>query len=87
MSTSDPGPGVQWLAQRSGRRVEELLEDHVALVAALTASGRDAADLVARLVSDAPQVRAAADVEGRGVHPWVARLVDPDTPTPGGGFG
>jgi hypothetical protein len=29
MSTSDPGPGVQWLAQRSGRRVEELLEDHV----------------------------------------------------------
>ena len=77
MSTSDPGPGVQWLAQRSGRRVEELLEDHVALVAALTASGRDAAELVARLVSEDPQVRAAAEVEARAVRAWFAAHDDP----------
>ena len=87
MSTSDPGPGVQWLAQRSGRRVEELLEDHVALVAALTASGRDAADLVARLVSEDPQVRAAAEVVARAVRAWFAAHDDPAAPTPGERFG
>lgn len=82
-----PGPGLEWLAQRSGRPVEELLEDHAVLVGALTASGRDAADLVARLVSEDPQVRAAAEVEARAVRAWFAAHDDPSVPTPGERFG
>ena len=86
MSTSDPGPGVQWLAQRSGRRVEELLEDHVALVDA-EGTVLTVADLVARLVSEDPQVRAAAEVEARAVRAWFAAHDDPAAPTPGERFG
>lgn len=87
MSTSTHGPGITWLAHRSGTPADELLGDHRALVAALTASGRDAADLLVRLGSEDPKVRAAAEAEARAVRSWFADHEDPAAPTPGERFG
>jgi hypothetical protein len=60
MSTSTPGPGITWLAHHSDTPADELLGDHRALVAALTASGRDSAgerfgSRVADILRDAAQ--------------------------------
>jgi hypothetical protein len=87
MSTSTPGPGISWLAHHSGKSEDELLADRPALLAALAAAGRGAGDLVTRLASEDPQVRAAAEAEARAVRSWFADHQDPAAPTPGERFG
>lgn len=87
MSTSTPGPGITWLAHHCGKPEDELLADRSALLRALAAAGRDAGDLVSRLASDDPEVRAAAEVEARAVRSWFAAHDDPAAPTPGERFG
>jgi hypothetical protein len=87
MSTSTPGPGIRWLAERSGRPPDDLLGDRPAVLRALAEAGRDGADLVARLASEDPQVRARAQAEARAVRSWFAAHDDPTGPTPGERFG
>jgi len=87
MAPDTHGPGVQWLAERSGRSVEDLLADRPALLRVLVAAGRDAGDLVIRASSEDAQVRAAAEAEARGVRAWFAAREDPAAPTAGERFG
>jgi streptomycin 6-kinase len=87
MNGSQNGPGVQWLAQRTGRSAEELLANHGALLDALAAAGRDATSLVLRLGSNDPATRTEAEVEARTLRAWFAVHQDPTAPTPGERFG
>lgn len=57
------GPGIRWLAGRTGRAPEELTGSPAAAASALGAAMREIGALAARLESPDPGVRAAAQVE------------------------
>lgn len=54
------GPGVQWLAARTGKEPDQLVSSPRAALLALGAAVREAADLAAQAESEDPDVRAAA---------------------------
>jgi len=79
MTTTEHGPGINWLAQRAGLPPDELLHDGTALMAALESAGRDALSLAARLMSEDQATRTRAEAEARAVR---ARFAAPGGPTP-----
>ncbi|WP_372700038.1 hypothetical protein [Arthrobacter sp. JSM 101049] len=58
-----PGPGVAWLARRTGVDPAELTASPEAAVSALRAAARQIAVLAAKLESGDPATRAAAQAE------------------------
>ena len=76
------GPGTRWVAQRTGRTPEELTASPAAAVAAVGDAVRQVAALAARLESEDPEVRAAAQAEADELR----QQVDSE-PTPGERFG
>lgn len=62
-SDSGPGPGVLWLARRTGRNRTELTGSPRSAATALTEAARQIADLATRLESADPGTRAAAQTE------------------------
>jgi hypothetical protein len=76
------GPGTRWVAERTGRTPEELTASPAAAVAAVGDAVRQATALAARLGSDDPDVRAAAQAEADELR----QQVDSE-PTPGERFG
>ncbi|MCX2183929.1 hypothetical protein KV205_25845 [Streptomyces sp. SKN60] len=58
----DYGPGVSWLAERTGRPPAELLADPAGIVAAVTSATRACLDIAAGIVSEDPAVRADAEL-------------------------
>jgi len=76
------GPGTRWVAHQTGRTPEELTASPTAAVAAVGDAVRQAAALAARLGSDDPEVRAAAQAEADVLR----RQVETE-PTPGERFG
>jgi len=76
------GPGTRWVARQSGRTPEELTASPAAAVAAVGNAVRQVAALAARLESEDPEVRAAAQAEGDALR----RQVQTE-PTPGERFG
>jgi hypothetical protein len=80
MTATDHGPGVAWLAERSGTTPDALLHDGTALMSALEAAARDAIDLATRLLDDDPATRARAEAEARAVHARLAPASGTKTP-------
>ena len=76
------GPGTRWVARQTGRSPEELTASPAAAVAAVGDAVRQVAALAARLESDDPEVRAAAQAEADALR----RQVETE-PTPGERFG
>jgi hypothetical protein len=74
----EQGPGVRWLAARTGQEPDQLISSPRAVLAALAAAVREAADLAAQAESDDPDVRAAAHKDIAAVQQRVAA-----GPTPG----
>jgi len=68
MTTPDHGPGVTWLAERSGLQPEQLLRDGAALMGALEGAAKDTIDLARRLMSQDPATRTRAEAEARAVR-------------------
>lgn len=61
--SDQPGPGMKWLSEVSGRSPDQILADPKALSEAVGAAGNALVELVQRLGSDDPAVRAAAELE------------------------
>jgi hypothetical protein len=78
MSTPSYGPGVRWLAARTGRDPQEIVGSPESAVAALKDALREAADLASRATSDDPEERAAAEEEMAKLREQLA-----DGPRPG----
>lgn len=76
------GPGTRWVARRTGRTPEDLTASPAAAVAAVGDAVRQVAALAARLESEDPEVRAAAQAEADALR----RQVETE-PTPGERFG
>ena len=68
MTSTDHGPGVEWLAQRARMTPDALLHDGTALMRALESAGRDAIGLASRLMSEDPTTRRRAEAEARAVR-------------------
>lgn len=65
---AEPGPGVAWLARRTGRRAAEFTGSPGAAATALAQAARQIAHLAARLESPDPAVRASAQLELDGLR-------------------
>lgn len=65
---AEPGPGVAWLARRTGRRAAEFTGSPGAAATALAQAARQIAHLAARLESADPAVRASAQTELHGLR-------------------
>jgi len=76
------GPGTRWVAERTGRTPGELTASPAAAVAAVGDAVRQVAALAARLESEDPEVRAAAQTEADALRQQVEA-----EPTPGERFG
>jgi hypothetical protein len=63
MDTGKHGPGISWLAARTGKDPDELTSSPAATMAALKAALREAAALAARVDSADSQVQADAQAE------------------------
>jgi hypothetical protein len=74
---STTGPGVRWLAERSGCTPHELLADPQRLLTALADAGGSVTDLAARLRSDDDAVRAGAATEADRLRARLAAAPDP----------
>ncbi|QDG66685.1 hypothetical protein NIBR502772_11135 [Pseudarthrobacter sp. NIBRBAC000502772] len=61
--SQDAGPGVRWLAARTGKTPEELTASPTAAASALGKALREVSSLAARLESQDPEVRATAQAE------------------------
>jgi len=57
------GPGMRWLARRTGKDIDDLASSPRAALSALGDAVREVADLAARSGSADPQVRAQAQAE------------------------
>ncbi|MFI7481410.1 hypothetical protein ACH9EU_03225 [Kocuria sp. M1R5S2] len=78
----DHGPGVRWLAARTGRTPEELVGSPGAAASALGDALREVAALAARLESPDPEARAAARAEADDLRAQFGTA-----PSPGETFG
>lgn len=76
------GPGTRWLAGRTGRSPEELTASPSKAVSAVGDAIREVAGLAARLASEDPEVRAAAQAEADALRERIE-----SEPTPGERFG
>jgi hypothetical protein len=76
-----PGPGVAWLAARTGKDPRELTASPTAALAALAQAVREAADLAARTVSDDADTRKQAQAEAAELRRQLA-----DAPAPADTF-
>ncbi|MDT9694954.1 hypothetical protein [Streptomyces sp. P17] len=63
-----PGPGVAWLAERTGKDPSELTASPTAALDTLAQAVREAADLAARAMSDDAEVRKQARAEAAGLR-------------------
>ena len=76
------GPGLAWLARRTGKRPEDLTGSPAAAASALGDAAREIASLAARLESRDPATRVAARAEAAELR----RQIDA-APSPGETFG
>jgi hypothetical protein len=74
------GPGVRWLAERSGCSPEELVADPPRLLAALTSAGRASFDLALALQSEDHNERARAEEEADRLRARFEGETDPVGP-------
>ena len=78
----DPSPGIAWLAKRTGRRPQELVDSSRAAASVRGDLVREAAGLAARLASSDPATREAAQAESEELRGQIAA-----GPSPGETFG
>lgn len=76
------GPGTRWLAGRTGRNAEYLTASPAAAVSAVGDAIREVGGLAARLASEDPEVRAAAQAEANALREQIH-----SEPTAGERFG
>jgi hypothetical protein len=76
-ANSAPGPGIAWVARRTGQSPEEFTASPQAAIGALGDALREALTLVARMTSDDPQVRAAAQAEAADLQEQFAAAPRP----------
>jgi hypothetical protein len=77
MSAPSFGPGVRWLAARTGRDPHEIVSSPEGAVAALKDALREATDLASRARSDDPGERAAAEEEIASLREQLAAAPSP----------